>query len=138
MTTTVKPIRMSEIKTEKRIKDTKANRQFYTLYFMDPNNPLAEMRQRNVFQSHVNDEGTACTWKSGDPTIMKQFIAEHREIPGEFLNVDVAPYKVGDRVVNSYSLILLKGEKLETILKQQGHVLATKVVAKAQEPVALN
>jgi len=135
---TVKPIRMSEIKTEKRIKDTKKNRQFYTLYFMDPNNPLAEMRQRNVFQSHVNDAGTDCIWKSGDPSIMKQFIAENREIPGQFLNVKVVPYQVGERMVDSYSLILLRGEKLETILKQQGHVLATTVVKKQEEVLSLN
>lgn len=138
MTTTVKPIRMSEIKTEKRLKDTKVNRQFYTLYFMDPNNPLREEKQRNVFQSHVNDEGTACTWKSGNPSIMKQFIAEQKEIPGKFINVEVAPYEVNGRIVNSFSCILLDGEKLETILKQQGHVLATKVVAKQQEVVSVN
>lgn len=118
---TVKLISISEVKTEKSRTDGKVSRKYYTAYFSDASNPFAPKRQRNFFQDH-NADGTVATWKSGDPAVVSQYVG--KEIPGEFINATVTPYELNGKMVNSYTAIVLSGEKLSNILKAQGHSLA--------------
>jgi len=133
---TVKLNSISEVKTEKVRTDGKASRKYYTAYFSDASNPFAPSRQRNFFQSH-NADGTVATWKSGDPAIVKQYVGQ--TIPGEFINATVKPYEVNGRMVDSFTAVVLSGEKLSAILKQQGVELATEAPAVIAETIeALN
>lgn len=118
---TVKLISISEVKTEKSRTDGKVSRKYYTAYFSDASNPFAPKRQRNFFQDH-NADGTVATWKSGDPAVVSQYVG--KDIPGEFINATVTPYELNGKMVNSYTAIVLSGEKLSNILKAQGHSLA--------------
>ena len=118
---TVKLVSISEVKTEKARTDGKISRKYYTAYFMDALNPFAKKQQRNFFEDHANDEGTATIWKSGDPAIVKQFIG--KELPGQIVNCEVEPYMINDRSVTSFTTVLLDGERLSTILKQSNRIL---------------
>ena len=42
-------------------------------------------------------------------------------IPGDIVSNEVEEYTVGDNTVNFYSCVVLKGENIETIFRQQGH-----------------
>lgn len=126
--------KISEIKTEKSRTDGKVSRQYYTAYFADASNPFAPARQRNIFQTH-NADGTACSWKSGDPAIVAQFVG--KQIPGEFVNVTTKPYDVNGRMVTSYTTVLLAGENLKAVLKQSGVEMAVET-SQVEEGVSLN
>ncbi len=129
---------ISEVKTEKSRTDGKVSRKYYTAYFSDASNPFALKRQRNFFQDH-NADGTLATWKSGDPAFVGKYVG--KEIPGEFINATVSPYKIGENTVTSYTAVVLSGEKLSNIVKAQGHVLAetAQVAVSASAPAeALN
>lgn len=131
---TVKLISISEVKTEKVRTDGKVSRKYYTAYFADSLNPFAKQTQRNIFQDH-NQDGTVAIWKSGDPAIVKNFIG--KEIPGQIVNCSVAPYDINGRMVDSFTTVLLDGEKLSAILKQSGHTMAESAVVKQQSPEAI-
>ncbi len=118
---TVKLVSISEVKTEKTRTDGKVSRKYYTAYFMDALNPFAKQQQRNMFQDH-NTDGKLAIWKSGDPLIVGKFVG--KEIPGQIINCNVVKYKIDGRDVNSFTTVLLDGEKLTAVLKQAGHVLA--------------
>lgn len=132
---TVKLISMSEIKTEKERKDGKVSRKFYEATFTDSQNPFIPARSRRFFQDH-NFDGTIAIWKSGDPSIVKQYLG--KEIPGEILNVKVASYKIENREVDNVTLVLLSGEKLSTVCKQMGHIFNEAEEPKVQPSEALN
>lgn len=132
---TVKLNSISEVKTEKERKDGKVSRKYYTAYFSDATNPFAPARQRNFFQSH-NVDGTIATWKSGDPAIVKQYIGQ--SIPGEFINAAVKPYEVNGKMVTSFTAVVLSGEKLSSILAQQGVELAGAASVVVETVEALN
>lgn len=117
---TVKLVSISEVKTEKQRIDGKVSRKYYTAYFADAQNPFAKQVQRNIFQSHSTD-GIVATWKSGDPALVKSFVG--KEIPGEFVNSVVEPYKIDGREVNSFTTVVLAGENVKTIFKQSGHTI---------------
>lgn len=123
---TLKLVSISEVKTENRTADSKPARKFYTAYFMDPINPFAKQQQRNFFQDHVGEKGSeTCVWKSGDPAIVSKFVG--KEIPGQIISCNVEPYKIDGRAVNSFTTVLLESDKLTSVLKQAGHVLAEEV-----------
>lgn len=111
---TVKLNSISEVKTEKSRTDGKVSRKYYTAYFSDPSNPFAEARQQNVFQSH-NADGTAASWKSGDPSIVAQYIG--KELPGAFVARKVAPYQIGERTVDVCTQVVLGDVNEITIAK---------------------
>ncbi len=126
MKATVKLVSISEVKTEKDRTDSKPSRKYYTAYFADTMNPFAKQIQRNFFQDHTGEVGKEiAVWKSGDPAIVKTFIG--KEIPGEFLNVTVTPYTINDRLVTSFSTVVLANEKLATVLKQANHTLPAEI-----------
>jgi len=135
---TVKLLSIGEILTETRTKDEKANRQYYVAKFMDSLNPFAAVRQRTVFQDH-NADGTIAFWKSGDPSIVKNYVG--KEIPGQIVNVSVESYQIDGRDTNTFTTVLLDGESLKTILKQNNHVIAlaptTKFVEVEQASLAM-
>lgn len=125
-------VSISAISTEKPRSDKKVSRKFYTAYFADPANPFARKQQRNFFQDHLDEEGTVAGWKTGDPEIVKGFIG--KQIPGEIVNCTVKPYQIGDRTVTSYTTVVLGGENLTKVLKQNNkELVAAEVAAK---PVA--
>ncbi len=124
---TVKLVSISDVKTEKVRTDGKPSRKYYTAYFADAMNPFAKQIQRNFFQDHVGEAGKeVATWKSADPALVKSFIG--KEIPGQFINCNVETYKIGERDVNSFTTVLLDGEKLTSVLKQANHVLLVEEV----------
>ena len=129
---TVKLVSISEVKTEKQRTDGKISRKYYTAYFADAHNPFAKQVQRNIFQSHSTD-GTVATWKSGDPMLVKSFVG--KEIPGQFVNSTVETYKIDDRDVSTFTTVVLEGENVNTIFKQNGHPIVTKAEDKAEEAI---
>ena len=133
----VKLLSISTIKTEKERTDGKVSRKFYTAYFMNSSNPFAKPLQRNIFQQHVGEEGKEVNWKGGDPAIISTYVG--KELDGQFIsNIFVKPYEVSGKMVNTTSVILLDGEKLETILKQAGHELANASIVVEKAVISLN
>ena len=123
--------KVSAVKTEKERKDGKVSRKYYTAYFSDAANPFGKVAQRNFFQVH-NADGTEASWKTADPEKTASFIG--RTIPGEIVTRKVAPYELNGKMVNSYTTIVLKGETVESVFKQQNHSLVSEsapIVAEA-------
>ncbi len=135
----LKLITMSEVKTEKSRTDGKISRQYYTAYFMDPMNPFAKQAQTNIWQDH-NSDGTIAIWKSGDPSIVKQFIG--KTVPGAIVNSEVEPYEIDGRIVETFTCVVLGHQTKAQAFKLAGHLLKSdkKIVVEEikQTSAALN
>jgi hypothetical protein len=99
---------------------TKDNRKFYIATFQDPSNPFSTERYRVISQQ--TDSNDNAVWRAGNPSLIKQFLG--KLIPGDIVTKDVKEYTVGTNIVSTYSCVVLKGENIETVFKQQGHELA--------------
>ena len=130
----VKVTSISELKTENRTKDQKANRQFYTIKGFDVENPLTGNIQRNFFQAHSAD-GKSAFWKGADYSQAKGLVGQ--EIVGDIVRGEVKPYDINGRLATSFTCLVLKGETFEMIAKQNGHeaVASSVSAAPAKETV---
>jgi len=102
---------------EGKLNLTKDGRKYYIATFQDPTNPFGVERYRVISQQ--TDSAGNAVWRSGNPAQIKQFVG--KLIPGDIVSNEVEEYTVGDNTVNFYSCVVLKGENIETIFKQQGH-----------------
>ena len=100
-----------------KINVTTDGRKFYLATFRDPSNPFAPERTRVVSQT-TNATGEAM-WRAGNPATIKQFL--NKTVPADIVTRNVEAYTVGDNVVETYSCIVMKGESIKTVFKQQGH-----------------
>ena len=98
---------------------TKDGRKYYIAIFQDPTNPFGVERYRVISQQ--SDANNNPVWRSGYPSLIKQFIG--KLIPGDLVTNTVEEYTVGLNTVSQYTCVVLKGESIETIFKQQGHEL---------------
>jgi len=104
---------------EGKLNLTKDGRKYYIATFQDPTNPFGVERYRVISQQ--TDSAGNAVWRSGNPAQIKQFIG--KLIPGDIVSKEVDEYTVGGNTVNWYSCVVLKGENIETIFRQQGHEL---------------
>tara|TARA_Y100001973_G_C5199206_1_gene336444 strand:- start:2471 stop:2962 length:492 start_codon:yes stop_codon:yes gene_type:complete len=102
-----------------KINVTSDGRKYYLATFRDVNNPFAPERTRVI--SQTTDASNNPIWRAGNPSIIKQFVG--KAIPADIVTRTVEPYTVGSNVVETYSCIVMKGESIKTIFKQQGHEL---------------
>ena len=102
-----------------KLNQTSDGRAYYIATFQDPSNPFSTERYR-VISQQTNSAGDSI-WKAGNPSLIKQFIG--KLIPGDIVTKDVPAYYVGENEVTSYSCVVLKGENIETVFRQQGHEL---------------
>tara|TARA_R100000315_G_C5235682_1_gene147738 strand:- start:10441 stop:10935 length:495 start_codon:yes stop_codon:yes gene_type:complete len=102
-----------------KINVSEDGRKYYIAVFNDPDNPFGTERYRVVSQS-MDSTGNP-VWKSGRPSKLNKWIG--KEIPGEIVTREVEEYQVGDNNVNIYSCVVLKGESVTTVFRQQGHDL---------------
>ena len=100
---------------------TKDGRKYYIAIFQDPSNPFGVERYRVISQQ--SDSAGNAVWRSGNPALIKQFVG--KLIPGDLVTKDVEEYIVGDNTVSQYTCVVLKGESIETIFRQQGHELGS-------------
>jgi len=92
-------------------------RKYYMAVFADPTNPLAPEKTRMVAQT-TNSNGDPI-WRAGRPEKMKKFVG--KLIPGDFVTRKVEMYEIGENEVEIYSCVVLKGENIETVFRQNGH-----------------
>tara|TARA_R100001244_G_scaffold68988_1_gene56488 strand:- start:4513 stop:5094 length:582 start_codon:yes stop_codon:yes gene_type:complete len=92
-------------------------RKYYMAIFADPTNPLAPEKTRMVAQT-TNSNGDPI-WRAGRPEKMKKFVG--KLIPGDFITRKVEMYEIGENEVEIYSCVVLKGENIETVFRQNGH-----------------
>ncbi len=92
-------------------------RKYYMAVFADPTNPLAPEKTRMVAQT-TNSNGDPI-WRAGRPEKMKKFVG--KLIPGDFITKKVEMYEIGENEVDIYSCVVLKGENIETVFRQNGH-----------------
>lgn len=123
----LKLISISATKTEKARTDDKVSRQYYTATFGDSENPFVPSVIRNVFQSHVGDEGKTAVWRGGNPTEVAQFVS--KTIPGAIVTRAVAPYTIGERTVNKYTTVVYDNEDVAIVFKSCGHLLIAEAVS---------
>ena len=100
-----------------KINVSEDGRKYYIAVFTDPDNPLSSERYRMV--SQTTDSAGNSVWKSGRPSKLKNFIG--KTIPGDIVTREVEEYEVGDNTVSIYSCVVLKGESISTVFRQQGH-----------------
>lgn len=131
----LKLISISATKTEKSRTDGKISRQYYTATFGDSENPFAASVIRNIFQSHVGDEGKTAIWRGGNPSEVAQFIG--KTIPGAIVTKLVVPYTIGEKTVNKYTTVVYFNEDVATVFKSCGHPLVENAVV-ATPSVKLN
>ena len=123
-------MKISDLRTEKdgsSRKDGKANRQNYTLYFRDSENPLTGAAQRNFFQDHSQDGKLAFWGKDLDYTSAKALVG--KEISGDITRLEVEPYDINGRQATSFTCVVLKGEDAATIARRNGHPVSSAVMA---------
>jgi hypothetical protein len=127
---------ISAILTEKERTDSKVSRSYYTAEFQDPSNPFAPTVKRTIFQQH-NADGTAASWRGGNPDIIKKFIG--KEIPGEIVSKQVPEYDITigseSRKASKYTTVVFAHETVEQVFKASGHDLNTST-APTEEVVA--
>ena len=124
---------ISAVKTEKARKDGKAQRQYFTAYFANPENPLSDLAQRNFFQAHSAD-GKVAFWKNGmTPELISSFVG--KQLSGEIVRAEVEGYMIGDRQATSYTCVVLQNELLASIVGQAGHTLKGTVATAIAAPV---
>ena len=104
-----------------KINVSEDGRKYYIAVFTDPDNPLSSERYRMV--SQTTDSAGNSVWKSGRPSKLKNFIG--KTIPGDIVTREVEEYEVGENTVSIYSCVVLKGESIKTVFRQQGHELMT-------------
>ena len=98
---------------------TSDGRKYYIATFRDPSNPFGVERTRVIAQT--TDSSDNPVWRSGNPAIIKQFVG--KQIPGDIVTRQVPAYMVGDRTVDSCSLVVLKNESITSVFKSNGHDL---------------
>jgi|10_taG_2_1085330.scaffolds.fasta_scaffold00131_35 hypothetical protein len=98
---------------------TSDGRKYYIATFRDPSNPFGVERTRVIAQT--TDSADNPVWKSGNPSLIKNFIG--KPIPGDIVTRQVPAYMVGDRTVDSCSLVVLKNEAISSVFKSNGHDL---------------
>ena len=103
-----------------KINVTSDGRKYYLANFRDSSNPFAPERTRVISQT-TNSAGQPI-WRAGNPSVIKQFVG--KTIPADIITRNVEPYSVGSNVVDTYSCIVMKGESIKTVFKQQGHELS--------------
>ena len=102
-----------------KINVSEDGRKYYIAVFTDPDNPLSNERYRMV--SQTTDSAGKPVWKSGRPSKLKSFLG--KTIPGDIVTREVEEYEVGENTVSIYSCVVLKGESISTVFRQQGHEL---------------
>ena len=102
-----------------KINVSEDGRKYYIAVFTDPDNPLSSERYRMV--SQTTDSAGNSVWKSGRPSKLKNFIG--KTLPGDIVTREVEEYEVGENTVSIYSCVVLKGESISTVFRQQGHEL---------------
>jgi hypothetical protein len=102
-----------------KLNETSDGRAYYIATFQDPTNPFSTERYRVISQQ--TDSADNPVWRAGNPSLIKQFIG--KTIPGDIVTKDVPSYHVGENEVSTYSCVVLKGENIETVFRQQGHEL---------------
>lgn len=102
-----------------KINMTEDGRKFYVGVFTDPTNPLAAERYRVI--SQTTDSNDNPVWRAGRPSKMKKFVGN--ALPGDIITREVEEYEVGENTVSIYSCVVLKGESIKTVFRQQGHEL---------------
>ena len=100
-----------------KINVSEDGRKYYMAVFTDPHNPLSAERYRMV--SQTTDSAGNPVWKAGRPSKLKPFVG--KQIPGDIVTREVEEYKVGENDVSIYSCVVLKGESISTVFRQQGH-----------------
>lgn len=120
---------VSAPKTEKARKDGKPSRQYFSVEFGDAGNPFATSRKRNFFQTY--DAAGQPIWKGVSPANIATLVGT--QCDGRFASYNVKPYQIGERMVSTYSTVILPHEEINIVatLKQLGHELAAAPVAKA-------
>ncbi len=98
---------------------TSDGRKYYIATFRDPSNPFGVERTRVIAQT--TDSSDNPVWKSGNPSMIKNFVG--KQIPGDIVTRQVPSYMVGDRTVDSCSLVVLKNESITSVFKSNGHDL---------------
>lgn len=118
---------VSAPKTEKTRKDGKPSRQYFSVEFADASNPFATSRKRNFFQ--VYDAAGQPIWKGVSPANIATLVGTN--VGGRFYSAKVKPYQIGERMVDTYSTVILPHEEINIVgtLKQLGHELATEAAA---------
>ena len=100
-----------------KINVSEDGREYYISVFTDPSNPLAPERYRVI--SQTTDSNDNPVWRAGRPSKMKNFIG--KVLPGDIITREVEEYEVGENTVSIYSCVVLKGESISTVFRQQGH-----------------
>lgn len=116
----LKLVSVSELKTEKREKDKKANRSYFSAKFVDIDNPFVG-KTVNIFQIH-KDDGKTTDWSGIDYHTAKSMVGQIVE--GELVKANVEPYQIGENTFNTTTVVVLKGQSLAEVVRQQGKKLS--------------
>lgn len=117
----LKLVAVSELKTEKREKDEKANRSYFSAKFVDIDNPFVG-KTVNIFQIH-KDDGKTTDWSGIDYHMAKSMVGQIVE--GELVKANVEPYQIGENTFNTTTVVVLKGQSLADVVRQQGKKLSS-------------
>ena len=117
----LKLVAVSELKTEKRTKDKKANRSYFSAKFVDIDNPFVG-KTVNIFQIH-KDDGKTTDWSGIDYHMAKSMVGQIVE--GELVKANVEPYQIGENTFNTTTVVVLKGQSLADVVRQQGKKLSS-------------
>lgn len=117
----LKLVAVSELKTEKRAKDQKANRSYFSAKFVDIDNPFVG-KTVNIFQIH-KDDGKTTDWSGIDYHMAKSMVGQIVE--GELVKANVEPYQIGENTFNTTTVVVLKGQSLADVVRQQGKKLSS-------------
>lgn len=100
---------------------TTNDKRFVILDFEDDQNIFKVSRKSRTYWMGENDK-----WAGISPDKMKGYIGKN--VPGEFVTVDVSPYPIkGDdgqtRMVGRYTTFIMSHETVDTVVPNEGHDL---------------
>jgi hypothetical protein len=94
-------------------------RQYYIAEFEDPENFLAPTRTKVLSQS--SSPSGENQWRVPNPKKLRTFMG--KEVPAAIITRFVEPYVVGERTVDTYTTIVLRGEIIEQVFQRAGHII---------------
>ncbi len=119
-----------KINTTKESDPNRKPRKYYMASFQDSANPFADVKTRLISQQY-DTQGNP-VWKAGDPQVIKNFVGT--EIAGDIVTKSVTPYDINGRMVDTFTCVVLKGEKVSRVFEGQGRTIVQPTAEMAINP----
>lgn len=113
-----------KIRSVSEVKEAKDQRKYFTLK-LSAGLGQAE-HTRNIFEEYVRDSDTGLStdkkaWKRGTYQEFMEAMKSGEKVEGEIATRKVAPFKIRENLVDTYTCIVFADEKVESVFASNNH-----------------